>query len=102
VATDPADLRTGPASGPCRPLTCNLGSGTGFSNREVVRTAEAIVGRPIRVKMGPRRAGDPPVLVAGAELANRELGWQAKRGKIEDIIGSAWEWRQNHPTGYDG
>jgi len=66
VATDPGDARSGPSSGPCQPVICNLGNGNGFSNREIVAAAEAVVGHAIPVKIGPRRAGDPPVLVASA------------------------------------
>ena len=100
VATDPADPRTGPATGPCGPLICNLGSGTGFSNRQIVAVAEAVVGHPIAVKVGPRRAGDPPVLLASAERAAAELGWRPRHGTIEEIVGSAWEWRRANPAGY--
>jgi UDP-glucose 4-epimerase len=100
LATDPADPRTGPATGACQPLICNLGSGSGFSNRQIVATAEAIVGHPIAVKMGPRRAGDPPTLVASAERAGAVLGWKPRHGTIEEIVGSAWEWRVAHPAGY--
>jgi len=99
-ATDPADTRTGPASGPCEPLICNLGSGTGFSNRRVVAAAEAVVGRPISVTMGPRRPGDPPILVASPQTAHEKLGWNAGQGTLEQIVGSAWEWRRAHPAGY--
>jgi UDP-glucose 4-epimerase len=99
-ATDPASLRTGPASGPCEPLICNLGNGTGFSNLQVVAAAEKVVGHAITVKMGPRRTGDPAVLVASAQNAREKLGWQPKHGAIEEIIGSAWEWRLAHPAGY--
>jgi UDP-glucose 4-epimerase len=100
VATDHADHRTGPSTGSCTPLICNLGSGTGFSNRQIVTAAEAVIGRPIAVKMGPRRPGDPATLVASPELAARELSWQPRHGQIEEIIGSAWEWRRKHPSGY--
>jgi len=100
VATDRNDPRTGPANGPCQPLICNLGSGTGFSNRQIVAAAEAVVGHPIAVKMGPRRPGDPPVLVASAERAARELGWQPRLGRIEEIVGTAWKWRRDNPNGY--
>ena len=100
IATDPADARTGPAQGSTQPLICNLGSGTGFSNRQIVSAAEDVVGHAIAVKMGPRRAGDPPVLVAGAERAAAVLGWQPHHGSIEEIIGSAWEWRRANPAGY--
>jgi UDP-glucose 4-epimerase len=100
VATDPADPRTGPATGACQPLICNLGSGTGFSNRQIVAAAEKIVGHAIPVKMGPRRPGDPPVLLASADRAAAELGWQRRHGTIEEMIGSAWEWRRANPAGY--
>jgi UDP-glucose 4-epimerase len=99
-ATDPADGRTGPASGPCEPLICNLGSGSGFSNRQVVSAAQAVVGRPIAVTIGPRRPGDPPILVASAQNAHEKLGWNAGKGSLEQIIGSAWEWHRAHPAGY--
>jgi len=100
VATDVGDSRTGPTSGPCQPVICNLGNGSGFSNREIVAAAESVVGHAIPVKIGPRRDGDPPVLVASAERAGRELGWQPQHGKLEEIIGTAWEWRRAHPAGY--
>jgi UDP-glucose 4-epimerase len=100
VATDPADERTGPDAGPCSPVICNLGSGSGFSNREVVAAAEKVVGHAIPVKVGPRRAGDPPVLLASHARAAEVLGWKPARGTLEEMIGSAWEWRRNNPDGY--
>ena len=100
TATDPADARTGPTEGPCQPLICNLGSGTGFSNRQIVAAAGSVVGRPIATRIGPRREGDPPTLVASAELAAETLGWRPRHGAIEEMIGSAWEWRRAHPGGY--
>ena len=99
-ATDPANTLTGPPSGPCEPLICNLGSGTGFSNRQIVAAAERVTGRPIPVKIGPRRLGDPAVLVASAQRAHEKLGWEPGLGTLEEIIGSAWEWRRSHPAGY--
>src|SRR5664280_218466 len=84
LATDPADPRTGPPAGPCQPLICNLGSGTGFSNRQVVAAAEAVVGHGIAVRIGPRRAGDPPVLVAGADRAAEVLRWRPRHGTIPE------------------
>jgi UDP-glucose-4-epimerase GalE len=101
-ATDPADPRTGPSAGPCQPAICNLGSGTGFSNRGVVAAAEAVVGHRIAVRIGPRRAGDPAVLVASADRAAEVLRWQPRYGTLEEIIGSAWAWRRANPTGYAG
>jgi UDP-glucose-4-epimerase GalE len=80
----------------------NLGSGRGFSVREVLAAAESVVGRPIAHSVGPRRAGDPPVLVASAERAQSVLGWRARRGSLEEMVGSAWAWAQRHPDGYEG
>jgi len=79
----------------------NLGSGRGFSVREVLAAAESVVGGPIPHAVGPRRAGDPPVLVASAERAQDILGWRARRGSLEEMVGSAWAWAQRHPDGYE-
>ncbi len=99
-ATSPEDPRTGPASGSSVPLIANLGTSTGFSVREVMRAAEAIVGAPIPHTVGPRRAGDPPDLVASNDLARRLLGWTGRRSSLDTMIGSAWAWRRAHPGGY--
>jgi UDP-glucose 4-epimerase len=77
-------------------LICNLGIGHGFSVREVVAAASGVVGREIPVTMGPRRAGDPPILVAAVDRAHEVLGWTARRNTLEEMIGSAWEWRRRH------
>jgi len=82
------------------PLVCNLGNGGGFSNREIVGAAEAVVGATIPVRIGPRRAGDPPVLVARSTRAAEVLGWRPERPSLEAMVGSAWEWRRTHPAGY--
>jgi UDP-glucose 4-epimerase len=99
-ATNPSDRRTGPPNGPCTPLLCNLGSGSGFSNREVLAVAERVTGREIRHRVGPRRPGDPAVLIASASRAREQLGWRPDHDSIEDMIGSAWEWRRANPNGY--
>ena len=99
-ATAPDDPRTGPAAGATEPLICNLGNGTGFSNRQIVAAAEAVVGKPIRIAMGPRRAGDPPVLVASSARATEVLRWRAAHDSIEEIIDTAWNWRCENPAGY--
>ena len=83
------------------PLICNLGTSSGFSVRDVLRAAEAVVGRPIPHTVGPRRAGDPPVLVASNARARDTLGWTPRRSTLEEMIGSAWAWRQAHPGGYE-
>jgi UDP-glucose 4-epimerase len=93
-ATAPDDARTD------APLVCNLGNGGGFSVRQVLAAAEAVVGRPIPHTVGPRRPGDPPVLVASAARAEAVLGWRPARPSLEAMIGSAWAWRQAHPDGY--
>jgi UDP-glucose 4-epimerase len=93
-ATAPDDARTD------EPLVCNLGNGDGFSIREVVAAAEAVVGRPIPSIVGPRRAGDPPVLVARSTRAADVLGWRPARPTLDEIVGSAWRWRQAWPGGY--
>ncbi len=77
----------------------NLGSGCGYSVREVVSGAEKITGRRIPCVEVPRRLGDPPVLVAGHEKISAELRWRPRRG-LEEIIASAWAWLERHPKGY--
>ena len=78
----------------------NLGSGSGFSVAEVVAAAERVTGRAVPRQVGPRRPGDPPVLVASNDRARELLGWTPRRGSLEEMIGSAWEWRQAHADGY--
>jgi UDP-glucose 4-epimerase len=79
---------------------CNLGSGTGFSVLDVLSAAESVVGAPIPHAIGPRRPGDPPVLVASNDRAHELLGWRPRRGTLAEMIGSAWRWRRDHPEGY--
>lgn len=81
-------------------ICCNLGSGTGFSVLEVLQAAESVVGREISHSFGPRREGDPAVLVASNVKARELLGWQPHHGTLGEIIGSAWRWHQAHPKGY--
>ena len=79
----------------------NLGNGRGFSNREVIEAARQVTGQPIEVKEEERRPGDPPALVASAEKARAELGWQPKVTSLEEIVQSAWRWHKAHPRGYE-
>jgi UDP-glucose 4-epimerase len=98
-ATASGDPRTDPQ--PDRGLiVCNLGSGSGFSVREVLAATESVVGTSVPQVIGERRAGDPPALVASSERAAELLGWSARRSSLEEMIGSAWHWRQRHPAGY--
>ena len=78
----------------------NLGNGSGYSVREVIRACEQVSGQSIKAIEQPRRAGDPPRLVAVADLALRELGWQPKFPRLEDIVATAWDWHKRHPNGY--
>ena len=81
--------------------TYNLGSAAGFSVKEVVEAARRVTGRPIAAKVVERRVGDPPVLVASSRRARRELGWQPRHSKLDEMIADAWSWRQAHPRGYE-
>ncbi len=83
-------------------LIYNVGSGNGFSVREVIDTASAVVGNVIPVKEMPRRPGDSARLVASSQKIRRELGWRPQHDNIHDIISSAWEWHKSHPRGYEG
>ncbi len=94
-ATAAGDARTDSA------LVCNLGSGGGFSVREVLAATARVVGRPVPHAIGPRRVGDPPVLVAAIDQAADVLGWRPLRSTLDAMIGSAWAWRQSHPAGYE-
>jgi UDP-glucose 4-epimerase len=78
----------------------NVGNSRGFSILEVIDAAERITGRKIPRKLGPRRPGDPAVLVASKEKLKRALGWEAAHSSLEEIISSAWAWKQKHPHGY--
>ena len=79
----------------------NLGNGVGFTVKEIITTAEKVVGKPIKCEMAARRAGDPAQLVASSEKAKTVLGWKPKYDDIETIIGSAWNWHKEHPHGYE-
>lgn len=75
--------------------TYNLGSGGGYSVREVIDVAARVVGSAIPVRMGPHRAGDPPRLVASNARARAELGWKLARHDLGTIIESAWRWMRH-------
>jgi UDP-glucose-4-epimerase GalE len=70
----------------------NLGTGHGFSVLEVIESGRRVTGVPIRHRVGPRRPGDPPRLVADAALAKRELSWAPRYTEIEGIVATAWAW----------
>lgn len=78
----------------------NLGNGNGFSVLQVIEAARKVTGHPIPHVIGPRRAGDPAVLIASSDAIRAELGWQPRYPDIETIVASAWEWHRTHPHGY--
>ncbi|GMA69667.1 UDP-glucose 4-epimerase GalE [Leuconostoc litchii] len=79
----------------------NLGSATGFSVKEMVEAAREATSVDIPDKIGPRRDGDPDILIANSDKARDVLGWAPKYDNVQDIIKTAWNWHKNHPTGYD-
>ena len=79
----------------------NLGcGGEGYSVRAVIETARQVTGKDIPVRTGPRRAGDPAILIASSDKIKRELGWEPKFQDLRVIIESAWRWMLDHPDGY--
>jgi UDP-glucose 4-epimerase len=78
----------------------NLGNGEGFTVKEVIDTASEVTGKAIRAEIGPRRAGDPAVLVASSNKIRKELGWAPQFPHVRAIIESAWRWHQAFPDGY--
>jgi UDP-glucose 4-epimerase len=86
-ATAPGDARAGDA------LVCNLGSGTGASVLEVLAAVERVVRRAVPRAVEPRRAGDPPALVAAIDRASDVLGWRPTRSSLDEIVRSAWDFR---------
>jgi UDP-glucose 4-epimerase len=78
----------------------NLGYGNGYSVAEIVEMARQVTGRWISTEAAPRRAGDPPVLIANPDKIMRDLGWSPRHSELDRIIESAWRWHQAHPEGY--
>ncbi len=78
----------------------NLGNGGGYSVREVVQACEKVSGHAIPVILQPRRPGDPPRLIASADKARRELGWNPRFPTLEAIVATAWDWHRRNPDGY--
>lgn len=79
----------------------NLGYGSGYSVAEVVEMARQVTGRRISTEAAPRRAGDPPVLIASPDKIMRDLGWNPRHSELDRIIESAWRWHLAHPNGYE-
>ncbi|HYO11537.1 MAG TPA: UDP-glucose 4-epimerase GalE [Tepidisphaeraceae bacterium] len=85
---------------PADQLFLNLGTGRGFSNREIISTVEKVTGKKVEVKESPRRAGDAVALYADPSKAKQVIGWEAKHKDPEAIVRSAWNWFSKHPNGY--
>jgi UDP-glucose 4-epimerase len=81
-------------------LIYNLGSGQGFTVRQVIDGVRRVTGRPIAVIESPRREGDPAVLIASSEKIRKELHWQPQFPELDAILDSAWQWHKNFPNGY--
>jgi UDP-glucose 4-epimerase len=78
----------------------NLGSGSGYSVKQLVETAREVTGKPIKAVVGPRRGGDPATLVADSTRIKAELGWNPQYGDLRKILQTAWDWHCSHPNGY--
>ncbi len=78
----------------------NLGSGNGYSNKQVIEAVEKVTGKKLNIIDAPRRDGDPAKLLASNKKAIEVLGWKPEYTTIEDMVRSAWDWKQNHPEGY--
>jgi len=85
---------------PGKSIKVNLGTGRGYSVREVINACRKITGHKIPEKIGPRRPGDPPELIADSRLARKLLDWSPKYETVESIVETAWRWHQAHPRGY--
>ncbi len=89
------------AAGPGEHRVYNLGNGSGFSVREVVDAARSVTGAKLGADEAPRRAGDPPALVASSEKIRADLGWRPEKPGLEAMISDAWAWMRDYPDGYD-
>lgn len=78
----------------------NVGTGTGYSVKQVIELARRVTRKEIPMQGRPARAGDPPSLVAASGRLQRELGWKPVHSGLEQILTNAWDWHQTHPMGY--
>ncbi|MBR0645086.1 UDP-glucose 4-epimerase GalE [Plastoroseomonas hellenica] len=102
--TDLADahLRVLDRLGEVPRLTYNIGSGSGHSVKAVLDSVARVAGRPVPHAVGPRRGGDPAVLVAASDRLRRDTGWAPRFGDLDAMVQTAFAWRQAHPRGYAG
>ena len=85
-----------------RQIACNLGTGDGYSVKQVIEVARRVTGHEIPAELGARRPGDPPELVSGGSHAREVLGWQPTRSSLEVIIEDAWRFHQSNPEDHGG
>ena len=78
----------------------NLGSGKGFSVKEIIDATKKVTAQKIKTELGARRAGDPARLIASSDKARKILGWTPQFDDVEKIIATAWNWHKSHPNGY--
>ena len=78
----------------------NLGTGNGFSVKEIIKVAREVTGHPIPEESVEKRPGDPAKLIADSTLIKKELGWKPQYENVRDIVSSAWKWHQKYPNGY--
>ena len=78
----------------------NIGTGNGYSVKEVVDACKSVTGIDFATRQGDRRPGDPPVLCADASAVHKEVGWRPGRSDLETMIGDAWRWLRSHPDGF--
>jgi len=83
-----------------RSVRYNVGVGYGYSVREVLDAVRRVTGAEFPIRLGPRRPGDPPVLVADSALIRAELGWTPKFASLEAVVATAWQWRRRNPHGF--
>jgi UDP-glucose 4-epimerase len=78
----------------------NVGTSHGYSVQEIIAACRRVTGHPLPTVTGPRRAGDPPRLVASPARLMADLGWRPRYTDLDDLIATAWRWHQAHPRGY--
>lgn len=83
-----------------RSVAYNIGNGHGYSNLEIIQSVERVSGRKVPWEAAPRRQGDPAVLVADSTTLQRDTGWTPQFGKLDQIVETAFRWRESHPNGY--
>lgn len=85
---------------PKQGIEVNLGTGNGYSVRQVIDMCRQVTGKEIPEVMGERRPGDPPELIADASKAHKLLGWEPVHSDLKNIVETAWNWHQKNPSGY--